>query len=204
MKSGKASMADISGKPATAREAVAEGWVLLSAAAWRMIKGGEIPKGDVLGVARVAGIMAAKSTPRILPLCHPLPLASVAVDFSLSAPGKVRIVAVVRTVAPTGVEMEALTAVSAAALCIYDMAKPVDRSIEITGIRLLRKTGGKSGDYSGAKRGSSAPGLITRADRAKRGLAVAQREISRPSRAASRPASRNSAGGRGKAPKRSR
>ncbi|MBF8259413.1 MAG: molybdenum cofactor biosynthesis protein C, partial [Actinobacteria bacterium] len=174
----------------------------------------EIPKGDVLGVARVAGIMAAKSTPRILPLCHPLPLASVAVDFSLSAPGKVRIVAVVRTVAPTGVEMEALTAVSAAALCIYDMAKPVDRSIEITGIRLLRKTGGKSGDYaiaqvsspqsSGAKRGSSAPGLITRADRAKRGLAVAQREISRPSRAASRPASRNSAGGRGKAPKRSR
>ena len=213
-KSGKASMADISGKLATAREAVAEGWVLLSGDAWMMIKGGEIPKGDVLGVARVAGIMAAKSTPRILPLCHPLPLAFVAVDFSLSTPGKVRIVAVVRTVAPTGVEMEALTAVSAAALCIYDMAKPVDRSIEITGIRLLRKTGGKSGDYASprgrtrerAERSEvqSTPGLNMRAGRAKRGPAIAQREISRPSRAASRPASRNSAGGRGKAPKRSR
>ena len=181
MKSGKASMADISGKQATSREATAEGWVLLSRPAWRMIRNGEMPKGDVLGVARVAGIMAAKSTPRILPLCHPLPLSSVAVDFSLPATGKVRIVAVVRTVAPTGVEMEALTAVSAAALCIYDMAKPVDRSIEITGIRLLRKTGGKSGNYS-----------------------ASLRPISRPSRAASRPASRNSSGGRGKAPKRSR
>ena len=180
-RSGKATMADISGKPATAREAVAEGWVLLSIPAWRMIQKGKIPKGDVLGVARVAGIMAAKSTPQILPLCHPLPLASVEVDFSLPARGKVRIEAVARTVAQTGVEMEALTAVSAAALCIYDMAKPVDRSIVITGIRLLRKSGGKSGDY--------AAGL---------------RPISRPSRSASRPASRASSGGRGKAPKRSR
>ncbi len=174
-------MADISGKHATAREAAAEGWVSISRPAWRMIQGGEIPKGDVLGVARVAGIMAAKATPRILPLCHPLPLSSVAVDFLLPTPGRVRIEAVVRTVAPTGVEMEALTAVSAAALCIYDMVKPVDRSIEITGIRLLRKTGGKSGDY--------VAGL---------------RPISRPSREARRSASRTSAGGRGKAPKRPR
>ena len=196
-RSGKATMADISGKPATAREAVAEGWVLLSIPAWRMIQRGKIPKGDVLGVARVAGIMAAKSTPQILPLCHPLPLASVEVDFSLPARGKVRIEAVARTVAPTGVEMEALTAVSAAALCIYDMAKPVDRSIVITGIRLLRKSGGKSGDYSIAQ--VSYP----QSSRAKRGSA-AQRPISRPSRSASRPASRASSGGRGKAPKRSR
>ena len=190
-------MADISEKSATAREATAEGWVLLTRSAWRMIRKGEIPKGDVLAVARVAGIMAAKSTHRILPLCHPLPLASVAVDFSFPEPGKVRIEAVVRTVAPTGVEMEALTAVAVAALCVYDMAKPVDRSIEIAGVRLLRKTGGKSGDYA------SAPGLNTRASRAKRGSA-AQRLISRPSRTARRPASRVSGGGRGKAPKRSR
>jgi cyclic pyranopterin phosphate synthase len=178
---GKAVMADISGKPGTARAAAAEGWVLLSRSAWSMILRGEIPKGDVLAVARVAGILAAKATPRILPLCHPIPLAQVSVDFSLPEPGKVRIEAAVKTVAPTGVEMEALTAVSAAALCIYDMAKPVDRGIAITGIRLLRKTGGKSGDYV-------APDLA----------------ISRRSRSARRAASRKSAGERGKGPKRSR
>jgi cyclic pyranopterin phosphate synthase len=178
---GKAVMADISGKPGTARAAAAEGWVLLSRSAWSMIRRGEIPKGDVLAVARVAGILAAKATPRILPLCHPIPLAQVSVDFSLPEPGKVRIEAAVKTVAPTGVEMEALTAVSAAALCIYDMAKPVDRGIAITGIRLLRKTGGKSGDY-----------------------VAPDRAISRRSRSASRAASRKSSGERGKGPKRSR
>ncbi len=176
---GKATMADISGKPGTAREAVAEGWVFLSRAAWEMVRGGKIPKGDVFAVARVAGILAAKETPRILPLCHPIPLASVQVDLFLAGPGEVRIEAVVKTVAPTGVEMEALTAVAAAALCVYDMVKPVDRSIGISGIRLLRKTGGKSGDYLAAG-------------------------ASRRSRTARRTASRDSSGESGKGPKRSR
>jgi cyclic pyranopterin phosphate synthase len=174
-------MADTSGKPATERESVAEGWVFLSDPAWEMVRKGSIPKGDVLGVARVAGIMAAKSTPAILPLCHPLPLANVKLDFSLPLRGKVRIEASVKTVASTGVEMEALTAVAAAALCIYDMAKPVDKSIEISGIRLLRKSGGKSGNY-----------------------AALERPISRASRRARRPASSASPRGRGGAPKRSR
>ena len=176
---GKATMADISGKPGTAREAVAEGRVFLSRPAWDLVRGGRIPKGDVFAVARVAGILAAKGTPGILPLCHPIPLSSVQVDLSLAAPGEVRIEAVVKTVAPTGVEMEALTAVAAAALCVYDMVKPVDRSIEISGIRLLRKSGGKSGDY----------------------LAAVTPRRSRRARPA---ASRDSAGERGKGPKRSR
>ncbi len=176
---GKAVMADIGAKPPTAREAVAEGRVFLARDAWDMVRAGEIPKGDVFAVARVAGILAAKETPRLLPLCHPIPLSSVRVELSLGAPGEVRIEATVRTVAPTGVEMEALTAVSAAALCVYDMVKPVDRSIEIAGVRLLRKTGGKSGDY----RAEGAP---------------------RRSRAASRPASRASSSQRGAGPKRSR
>ncbi len=176
---GKAAMADIGGKPPTAREAVAEGWVSLSRDAWRMVRDGEIPKGDVFAVARVAGILAAKETPRLLPLCHPIPLSSVSVDLRLAAPGEIRIEAVVRTVASTGVEMEALTAVAAAALCVYDMCKPVDRFIGISGIRLLRKTGGKSGDYvAGA--------------------------ASRRSRAARRAASRASGADRGARPKRSR
>lgn len=176
---GKAAMADISGKPGTAREAVAEGRVFLSRPAWEMVRAGDIPKGDVFAVARVAGILAAKDTPGILPLCHPIPLASVRVDLSLAGPGEVRIEAAVKTVAPTGVEMEALTAVAAAALCVYDMVKPVDRSIEISGIRLLRKTGGKSGDYLAAG-------------------------ASRRSRTARRAASRDSAGESGAGPKRSR
>ena len=178
---GRAGMIDITGKDASERDAVAEGFVRLSQAAWDMIRGGTVPKGDVLGVSRVAGILAAKATPGILPLCHPIPLSSVRVDFSLSAPGEVRIEARARTVAPTGVEMEALTAVAVAALCIYDMMKPVDRAIVIEGIRLLRKSGGKSGDYA-------APGRVNAAR----------------SRAASSEASRRSPGGRAPAPKRSR
>ncbi len=176
---GKAAMADIGGKPPTAREAVAEARVFLSPAAWEMVRGGAVPKGDVFAVARVAGILAAKETPRLLPLCHPIPLSSVRVDLALPGRGEVRIEATVRTVAATGVEMEALTAVAAAALCVYDMVKPVDRSIEISGIRLLRKTGGKSGDY----------------------LAAGASRRSRPAR---RPASRASAPERGRGPKRSR
>ncbi len=176
---GKARMADIAGKPPTAREAVAEGRVFLSGPAWEMVRGGSVPKGDVLAVAQVAGILAAKDTPRLLPLCHPIPLSSVRVDLSLTGPGEVRIEATARTVAATGVEMEALTAVAAAALCVYDMLKPVDRSIEISGIRLLRKTGGKSGDYRAAG-------------------------TSRRSSRASRAASHDSSGERGRGPKRSR
>ncbi len=176
---GKAVMADIGGKPPTAREAVAEGRVFLSRAAWDMVRTGRIPKGDVFAVSRVAGILAAKETPRLLPLCHPIPLSSVRVDLALAAPGDVRIEAAVRTVAATGVEMEALTAVAAAALCVYDMVKPVDRSIEISDVRLVRKTGGKSGDYQAAG-------------------------ASRRSLPASRAASRASASERGRGPKRSR
>jgi cyclic pyranopterin phosphate synthase len=144
---GRVAMADVSGKEATAREAVAEGWVFLSGIAWEMIRDGRMAKGDVPAVARVAGILAAKDTPRLLPLCHPIPLSAVGLDVSLPRRGVLRVEATVRTTAPTGVEMEALVAVAAAALCVYDMAKPVDRGIRIEGIRLLRKTGGKSGDY---------------------------------------------------------
>lgn len=175
-------MADVSAKEGTVRTAVAEGRVFLSRPAWKMVKRGEIPKGDVLSVARVAGISAAKETARILPLCHPLPIEAVRVDLSLPSPGQVRIESEVKTCAKTGVEMEALTAVAAAALCVYDMAKPVDRSIRIEGIRLLRKSGGKSGDYA-------APG---------------PEESPRRRVSASRAASRTSLPGRGAGPKRSR
>lgn len=178
---GRAAMADVSGKQATAREAAAEGFVRMSSAAWRLVREGRIPKGDVFAVSRVAGIAAAKETPRIVPLCHPIPVSHAAVDLFLSRPGEVRIEAAVRSVAPTGVEMEALTAVAAAALCVYDMVKPVDRAIRIERIRLLRKTGGKSGDYE-------APSRERRAG----------------NRRARKAASRSSAGERGIAPKRSR
>lgn len=179
---GRVTMADVSAKEETVRVAVAEGRVILSPPAWRMLKRGRIPKGDVLSVARVAGISAAKETARILPLCHPLPIEAVRVDLSLSVPGQVRIEAEVRTCAKTGVEMESLTAVAAAALCVYDMAKPVDRSIRIEGIRLLRKTGGTHGDYEAPDPGESP-----------------RRRVS-----ASRAASRASSIGRGAGPKRSR
>jgi cyclic pyranopterin phosphate synthase len=152
-------MADVSGKEETARVAVAEGWVLLSPAAWERLRDGTVPKGDVFAVARVAGIQAAKETARILPLCHPLFLSSVRVELRLEEPGTVRVEAEARTTAPTGVEMEALCAVAAAALCVYDMMKPLDKGIEIDRVRLLRKSGGKSGDYV-------APGGISPARRA--------------------------------------
>ncbi len=174
-------MADVSTKAPTAREAVAEGWVLLSPEAWERIRRGTLPKGNALAVARVAGIQAAKETPRILPLCHPIPLSAVAVELSLPGTGRIRVEASVRTTAPTGVEMEALAAVAAAALCVYDMAKPVDRGIAITGIRLLRKSGGRSGDYAAPPEA---------------------RTLRSPS--ARRAASRDSSGGRGAGPKRSR
>ncbi|MBC7131756.1 MAG: cyclic pyranopterin monophosphate synthase MoaC [Roseovarius sp.] len=145
---GHAHMVDVSDKPATHRTAVAEGHVRMARATHDTIAEGRAQKGDVLAVARLAGIMGAKRTPDLIPLCHPLPVTKVAVDLVLDAdlPG-VRIKATVRTTGQTGVEMEALTAVSVAALTVYDMAKAVDKAMEIGGIRLLLKEGGKSGRY---------------------------------------------------------
>jgi cyclic pyranopterin phosphate synthase len=141
-------MVDVGAKIPTARRARAEGRITMSAAALKAIRSNAIKKGDVLGVARLAGIQAAKRTADLIPLCHPLALTDVQVELTLDArlPG-VRVEATVSTVAPTGVEMEALTAVSVALLAVYDMAKSVDKGMRIHGIRLLEKTGGKSGTW---------------------------------------------------------
>ena len=143
---GNAAMVDISAKDSTVREAIAEGRINMSAEALGAIKGGAVKKGDVLATARIAGIMAAKKTSELIPLCHPLALSKVAVDFEFEANG-IRVTALARLTGQTGVEMEALTAASVALLTIYDMAKALDKSMEISGIRLLSKTGGKSGDW---------------------------------------------------------
>jgi len=145
---GDAHMVDVSDKPVTARVAVAEGYISMNQEAFDTISKGSAKKGDVLGVARLAGIMGAKKTSDLIPLCHPLPVAKVALDLTLDAnlPG-VRITATVKTTGQTGVEMEALTAVSVAALTVYDMVKAVDKSMVISGIRLVLKEGGKSGRY---------------------------------------------------------
>ena len=145
---GDAHMVDVSGKPATDRVAVAEGWVKMAPETFDLVSEGRAKKGDVLAVARLAGIMGAKKTPDLIPLCHPLPVTKVAVDLTLNAdlPG-VRIEATVKTTGQTGVEMEALTAVSTAALTVYDMVKAADRGMEIGGIRVILKDGGKSGRY---------------------------------------------------------
>ena len=145
---GNAAMVDVTQKPVTDREAVAEGWIRVGPEAMRAILEGTAQKGDVLGVARVAGIMAAKQTSRLIPLCHPLPIGKSAVDFSTDeAAGTVTATCAVRVTGQTGVEMEALTGVSVALLTIYDMLKAVDRGMEIGGIRLMKKTGGKSGTF---------------------------------------------------------
>jgi cyclic pyranopterin phosphate synthase len=145
---GAAHMVDVSGKEPTARTAMAEAVIMLSADAFEAVCDGDAPKGDVLAAARIAGIMAAKKTPELIPLCHAIPLASVAIDFEM-LPDKcaIRIEATAKTVAETGVEMEALTAATLAALTIYDMTKAVDKSAVIESIRLLTKSGGKSGAY---------------------------------------------------------
>ncbi|MGA9267721.1 MAG: cyclic pyranopterin monophosphate synthase MoaC [Rhodomicrobium sp.] len=145
---GEASMVDVAGKAVTERVAVAEGYVVMERGALRLIEEGDAPKGDVLAAARIAGIMAAKRTSDFIPLCHPLALTKVQVDFELSPalPG-VRVEAMAKALGQTGVEMEALTAVSVACLTLYDMLKARDRGMRIEGIRLLSKTGGKSGDY---------------------------------------------------------
>lgn len=144
-------MVDISHKPATKREAIAIGAVRMSPSALEQIEQGNAPKGDVLGTARLAGIMAAKQTASLIPLCHPIPVGKVEVTLEAdqSLPGY-RIRATVNTKAETGVEMEALTAVSVAALTLYDMAKAIEKAMTIESVQLVRKTGGKSGDYQAA------------------------------------------------------
>lgn len=146
---GDAHMVDVSDKAVTDRIATATGWVSMAPATYDIIAQGRAKKGDVLGVARLAGIMGAKKTPDLIPLCHPLPVTKVAVDLTLDAdlPG-VRIEATVKTTGQTGVEMEALTAVSTAALTVYDMTKAVDKAMEIGGIHVTLKDGGKSGRYA--------------------------------------------------------
>lgn len=147
--SGAARMVDVGGKATTERVAVAEGRILIAPEALAAIASGAAKKGDVLGVARIAGIMAAKRTSELIPLCHPLPLSAVSVELELGADG-VTATATARTSGQTGVEMEALTAVSVALLTIYDMAKAMDRAMRIEGVRLLEKRGGKSGDWRAA------------------------------------------------------
>jgi cyclic pyranopterin phosphate synthase len=150
--SGEAHMVDVGGKAETERTAVAEGAVTMLPATLKMILEGDARKGDVLGAARIAGIMAAKKTHELIPLCHPLLLTKIAVDIEpdQSLPG-LRVRALARVTGKTGVEMEALTAASVACLTIYDMAKAIDRGMVISGIRLVEKTGGKSGDFRVAK-----------------------------------------------------
>lgn len=140
-------MVDVSGKPETERLARAEGFIVAAAETLDLIERGGIAKGDVLAVARIAGVMAAKRTADLIPLCHPIPLAAAEVHFERTAPGQLRVEARARTTAATGVEMEALTAVAVAALTIYDMCKAVDRGMRIEGIRLLEKQGGRSGHW---------------------------------------------------------
>lgn len=145
---GQARMVDVSDKKETERVAIAEGEIQTSAETARLIAEGEIGKGDVLAVARLAGIMAAKRTADLIPLCHPLPLSSVSVELTLDEPAcMVRIEATCKLKGRTGVEMEALTAVNVAALTVYDMCKAVDRGMVIGNIRLVHKSGGKSGTY---------------------------------------------------------
>src|SRR5688572_11632642 len=148
---GRAKMVDVGEKPVTAREAHAEGFVLLQPATLRAIAEERVPKGEVLGTARVAGIMAAKRCGELIPLCHPLPIESVEVHFDVpeleparNEPVRLHVKAIARIHGKTGVEMEALTAVSVAALTVYDMCKAIDKTMVIEGIRLVRKTGGTS------------------------------------------------------------
>lgn len=148
---GEARMVDVTAKPSTARRAVAEGFIQMRQETLSAILGAQIKKGDVLGVARIAGIMAAKRTAELIPLCHPISLRDVqiAMDSDEKLPG-IRVCATVRTVGPTGVEMEALTAVTVALLTIYDMAKAADRGMVLGGIGLVEKSGGVGGDYARA------------------------------------------------------
>lgn len=145
---GAAHMVDVSEKPSTARVATATGWIKMSPETFSVITSGQAKKGDVIGVARLAGIMGAKKTPDLIPLCHPLAISKVTIDMTPDEelPG-IRIAATVKTTGQTGVEMEALTAVSTCALTVYDMVKAIDKTMEIGGIRVVLKDGGKSGRF---------------------------------------------------------
>jgi cyclic pyranopterin phosphate synthase len=150
---GRARMVDVGDKPDTQREAIARGRVLMQPQTLALIQQGGLPKGDVLAVAQVAGVMAAKRTHELIPMCHPLLLTHIDVEFDLHEPGQdenlagVDIIATVRTTGKTGVEMEALTAVAVAGLTIFDMCKAVDRGMRLDAVRLMRKSGGKSGEW---------------------------------------------------------
>ncbi|HET9246371.1 MAG TPA: cyclic pyranopterin monophosphate synthase MoaC [Xanthobacteraceae bacterium] len=145
---GEARMVDVSVKPPTERKAIAEGHVVMTAKTLDLVLAGNAKKGDVLGAARIAGIMAAKRTHELIPLCHPLPVSNIAVDIEAERkPPGFRVRASVKVTGPTGVEMEALTAVAVACLTIYDMVKALERGMRIEGIRLLEKRGGKSGHF---------------------------------------------------------
>lgn len=145
---GRANMVDVGEKPVTNRSATAAGSVTMQPETLRLIQDGALKKGDVLTVARIAGIMAAKRTAELIPLCHPIPLSKISVELVIDPDASaIHITATAKTTGQTGVEMEALTAVSVAALTLYDMAKAVDRNMTISGVRLLEKTGGVHGDY---------------------------------------------------------
>jgi cyclic pyranopterin phosphate synthase len=144
---GRAKMVDVGEKPITERVAIAAAAIRMRPATLRLIRSGKVAKGEVLAVARIAGILAAKRTAEIIPLCHPLPIEVCGIDFTPRASGRLDIEATVRVSGKTGVEMEALTAVSAAALTVYDMCKAVDRGMTITNVRLIEKRGGRSGIY---------------------------------------------------------
>jgi len=141
-------MVDVSEKAVTGRTAIAEGFIAMTAETLALVKAGDAKKGDVLAAARIAGIMAAKKTAELIPLCHPLALTKATVDFEMrETPPSIKVTALVKVSGQTGVEMEALTAVSVACLTIYDMLKAADKSMEISGVRLIEKTGGRSGAY---------------------------------------------------------
>lgn len=144
---GNARMVDVGGKGETVRRAVAAGAVTMAPEAYRMVRSGTMAKGDVLGVARIAGIMAAKRTGDLIPMCHPLGLEAVSIEFAYEE-GAIRVTATASLTGKTGVEMEAMTAASIALLTIYDMAKSIDKSMVIEGVRLIAKTGGKSGNWT--------------------------------------------------------
>lgn len=158
-KAGRAWMVDVSDKAETERQAVAAASITMRPATLTLIKDGAVGKGDVLGVAQVAGIMAAKKTPRLIPMCHPLLLTGINIEFQLDEEhSRLELAATVRTTGKTGVEMEALTAAAVAALTVYDMCKAVDKGMVIGDIRLVAKTGGKSGTYVRDEEGELADG----------------------------------------------
>ena len=147
-KNGNAVMVDVSDKPVTHRTAIATGSIQVSPEIMAAVKSGNVKKGDVLGVARVAGIMGVKRTSELIPMCHPLPIQKCSVDFEIDEDaGVIRVFCTVKTEGKTGVEMEALTGVQVTLLTIYDMCKAIDKRMEMTGIHLVQKTGGKSGDF---------------------------------------------------------